>query len=109
MEPQPNELYLFFDPNTSQGKKTRAYALAQAPHVKFVELDKEPLTPRLWKQIIDNLPESPAEVLDMDPDAMEGEDWYTYLNANPTKVKHPIALHGDKAKLCTNPADIATV
>lgn len=109
MEPQPNELYLFFDPNTSQGKKTRAYAAAQAPHVKCIELDKETITPRLWKQITDRLPESPADLLGMKPDAMEGEDWFTYLSANPTEVKHPIALHGDKAKVCINPADIATV
>ncbi len=109
METKPNELYLFFDSNTWQGKKTSAYALAQAPHVKLVELDKEKLTPRLWAQIVKGMPQSAAELLEMEEDKMDGNDWFTYLNKNQTQVKHPIAMRGKKSIVCINPVDVLSV
>lgn len=115
MQFHPNELFLLYNPNSNDGKKTKAMALDICSHINEVDYLNEKLGPTYWKEVITRLGVDPAELLDKNhPDyaAKVGEQEYTMngwldvIMYNPQLLKSPIAIFSGKAIVCHQPADI---
>ena len=118
MEFHPNELLLYFDPSTSTGKQTRAYAHSISNHVNELDYHKVKLTTTLWKEIINMLKLRPKDLLNKAhreyQEKVAGhsytmEGWLKVLANNPQMLKAPIAVWNRKAILCKKPTDILKI
>ena len=115
MEFHPNELMLYFDPSSSVGKQTRAYAHSISNHVNELDYTKVKLTTTLWKEVLNMLKLRPKDLLNKAHRGYQEkvarhsytmEGWLNVLANNPEMLKAPIAILNRKAILCRNPTDI---
>ncbi len=115
MQFHPNELFLLYNPNSNDGKKTKAMALDISNHINEVDYLNEKLGPTYWKEVITLLGVDPGELLDKNhPDyatkigdqeyTMNG--WLDVIMYNPQLLKSPIAIFNGKAIVCHQPSDI---
>ena len=110
-----NEILLYYDPATSIGRKTRAYAHSLSTNINDVEYHKTKFTSTTWRQILDMLRLEPKKLLDKSHPyyqshirgrSYDDEGWLNILIRNPELIIAPIAIKGNRAILCTNPTDI---
>ncbi len=115
MKTKEQEVLLYYDPTTSVGKKTRAFAHSLANHVKDVEFHKTKFTTTMWRQVLNMLKLEPKRLLDKShpyyQEHIRGrnfdeEGWLNILSNNPDIIRSPIVIKGSKAVLCDNPTDI---
>lgn len=109
------QITLFYDPNTQRGKETLAYALAEGLMVQDMDITKIKLTGTQIKELASKLGLKVCELINQDDPCYENkfehhelstEDWIKMIQHNPTIMKQPIALHGDKTKLIETPTQI---
>ena len=115
MKISPNEILLYYDPDTSIGKKVRAYAQSLSPNINDVEYHKTRFTPTIWRQILQMLDLKPKQLLNKSHPyyqthirgrLFDDEDWLNVISRNPDLLIAPIAIKGNRAILCTNPMDV---
>ncbi len=115
MKTPEKELLLYYDPNSSVGKKTRAYAHSLTKHVRDVEIQKTRFTTTQWKQILNMLNLDPKKLLNkahpyyqqhIRGRSFDEEGWLNILSNNPDIIRAPIVIKGNKAVLCDTPTDI---
>lgn len=115
MKTQDNEMLIYFQPDSSVGKKTLAYAQTLVKHVRSFSMEKNPLTPTLMKSLLYKLEVDPKSILNKaDPYYQANirgrdftmESWLNILVNNPQLIKAPIVFWGEKAMLVENPTDI---
>ena len=115
MRTHDNELFIYYDPNSSRAKKVLAYARTIANHINEVEYHKTPLTSTIWEQLIEQLGLRPKDLLNkshpyyqenIQGKSFDDEGWLNVLIHNPDIIKAPIVVKGTKAILCNNPTDI---
>ena len=63
MQFHPNELLIYYNPNTTTGKQTRAYALSISNNVNALDNTQVLLTATLWKEIVNMLGVRPKDLL----------------------------------------------
>lgn len=109
------EILIYYNPESSNDKKTVAHAQSLAPFVKTYSFDKAPSTGTSWQQIISSLNLRPKDLLNRAhpyyQNHIRGRDfdeegWLNVIKHNPSLIKAPIAIQGQKAVLCTNATDI---
>jgi arsenate reductase (glutaredoxin) len=110
-----NQVILYYDPETSIGKQTYAYAKSIAKHVQAIEFTKANLTNRIWQDILEMLNLRAKDLLDRSNPvyqeklkgiSFEQEDWLNVIVKNPELIKAPILIKGSKAILCITPSDV---
>jgi arsenate reductase (glutaredoxin) len=115
MQYHPNEMFLLYNPNSNDGKKTKVMAMDICNHINEVDSLKEKFGPTYWKEVITLLGVEPQELLDQShPDykTMVGDQTYTMtgwldvIMHNPQLIKYPIAIFNGKAIICYQPSDI---
>ena len=115
MERHPNELWLFYDCNSSVHKKTRAHANSITKHINEFPLSQNKLSKLRWAEILMMLNMKPKDLLNKSNKEyqeniaghdFDDDDWLEILRENPCMIKGPIAIMNDKATLCINPKDI---
>jgi arsenate reductase len=115
MQFHPNELFIYYNPDSSTGKQCRAYAKSISNNVNDVNYNRIRLTTTLWKEIINLLGLRPKDLLDRSkPEYQEKiagktftmTGWLEVLVKNPQMLKAPIAIYHNKAVLCQKPTDI---
>ena len=115
MQFHPNELFIYFDPDTTTGKQSRAYARSISNNVNEVNFRKIKLTTTLWKEIVNMLGLRPKDLLDKSHweyqrrvagNAFTMSGWLEVLQNNPSMLKGPIAIYNKKAILIKKPTDI---
>ncbi len=115
MQFHPNELFIYFDPETSTGKQSRAYARSISNNVNEVNFHKTKLTTTLWKEIVNMLGLRPKDLLDKSHweyqrriagNAFTMSGWLEVLQRNPAMLKGPIVIYKKKAILLKKPTDI---
>ncbi len=115
MKTQQNEMLVYYNPESSVGKKTYAYAQTLVKHVKSYSMDKNPPTATIMKSILYQLKLEPKKLLNKaDPYYQANikgreftmESWLNILINNPQLIKAPIVIWGNKAMLVENPTDI---
>jgi arsenate reductase len=115
MKTHQREILIYYNPDSSNDRKTVAHAQSLVQHVRTYTFDKAPSTGTSWQQII--------KALDMHPKALlnkahpyyqanirgrdfDDQGWLDVIKNNPALIKAPIAIRGDKAILCTSATDI---
>ena len=110
-----HELYLLYNPATELGHKTHALAPSLNNVVHEIDIMNKKITRFRWKEIINMLKLSPAELLDTGhPDYekliagkdFSDNDFLEVLCHNPQLVKGPIGILDTQAVLCDDPKDI---
>ncbi|MTI29732.1 arsenate reductase family protein [Xanthovirga aplysinae] len=111
----PNELYLLFDPESRDGKSTRAYAYSITPHVNENYYSSAQMTSTFWRELLDMLDLTPKEILNrahplyqakIAGNAFDDEGWLNILKEYPYMIKAPIAIKENRAIFCKTPTDI---
>lgn len=109
------QITLYYDPNTQRGKETLAYATAEGLVVQGMDLNKTELTGTQIKELASKLGLKVSELVNQEhPNysnnfehhELSTEDWIKMIQHNPTIMKQPIALHGEKTKLIETPTQI---
>ena len=115
MKTHQREILIYYNPESSNDRKTVAHAQGLVPHVRTYAFDKAPSTGTSWQQILKELDMHPKELFNKaHPDYQAklrgkefGEnDWLNIIKFNPSMIKAPIAMRGDKAVLCVSATDI---
>ncbi|MFA0963704.1 arsenate reductase family protein [Roseivirga sp. BDSF3-8] len=115
MKHHPNELMIYYDPGTSIGKQTYAYAYTLTKHVNANVYSSTRMTTTLWRELLDKLELRPKDLLDKShPDYQakiarnnfDDEGWLNILMHYPYLIKAPIAVKNNKAVLCCKPTAI---
>ena len=109
------ETLLFLKSDCSKSKKVFAYAKSISNQVNVIDLLKTKSTGTLWENILSKLNMSPKELLDKSSPYyqanirgrdFEERDWTNLLMNNPSLIRGPIVIKGNKARLIDNPTDI---
>jgi arsenate reductase (glutaredoxin) len=115
MKTHQREILIYYNPESSNDRKTVAHAQSLVPHVRTYSYEKAPSTGTSWQQIIKSLDLHPKELMNKaHPYYQENirgrefneEDWLNVIKFNPEILKAPIAIRGNKAILCTSATDI---
>jgi arsenate reductase len=115
MKTHQREILIYYNPDSSNDRKTVAHAQSLAPHVRTYAYEKAPSTGTSWQQILDALSMHPKELMNKSHPyyqqnirgrEFDDQDWLNVIKFNPTLLKAPIAMRGDKAVLCTTATDI---
>lgn len=115
MKTNKREIFLYYDPNTSVGKKALAYAKGMTKHVNNTEYTKVKFTPTTWRDILRRLNMNPKHLLDKSKPYYQQhlrgrdfteDDWINVLINNPELIRAPIAISGNKAIFADNPSDV---
>ena len=115
MKTHHREILIYYNPASSNDRKTVAHAQSLSPHVRTYAFEQTPSTGTSWQQIIRALDMHPKELLNkahpyyqqnIRGKSFNEQDWLNVIMHNPSLLKAPIAMRGDKAVLCSNATDI---
>jgi len=115
MKTHQREILIYYNPDSSNDRKTVAHAQSLVPHVRTYSYDKAPSTGTSWQQILKSLDVHPKELLNkahpyyqanIRGREFEEEDWLNVIKFNPSLLKAPIAIRGNKAILCISATDV---
>ncbi|MCB0522094.1 MAG: hypothetical protein R2830_18975 [Saprospiraceae bacterium] len=115
MKTHQREILIYYNPDSSNDRKTVAHAQSLVPYIKTYSYDKAPSTSTSWRQILKSLDLHPKELLnkadpyyqsDIRGRDFDDEDWVNVLMYNPGLLKAPIAIRGNKAILCVSATDV---
>ena len=115
MKTNHREIYLYYDPESELGKKTKAVALSMTPHVNDQNYHKIKLSTTLWRDLLNKLELRPKDLMNRShpyyQEHIRGRDfdmdgWLNILIRSPEIIKAPIAMRGDRAILVHTPTDL---
>lgn len=115
MKTHQREILIYYNPSSSTGRKTIAYAQGAGLHVKSYAFSRSPSNGTSWKQILQALDVHPRELMNkahpyyqqhIRGRDFDDESWIKVIQHNPDLIKSPIAVRGQKAILCQTPTDI---
>lgn len=115
MKTHHREILIYYNPESSNDRKTVAHAQGLVPHVLTYSFDKAPSTGKSWQQIIQALGLHPKRLMNkahpyyqehLAGKEFDDADWINIIMKNPALIVAPIAIRGDKAVLCVNATDI---
>ena len=115
MQFHPNELFLYYDPSSRQGKQVLAMAKSIARNVNAVDYRSIKLTSTVWKEIVNMIKLEPKKLLDKSrkdyQDKIAGntftmDGWLEVLVRNPQMLKGPVAIYNGKVAFCLTPTDV---
>ncbi len=118
MQFHPNELFLYYDPTSSTGKQTRAYASSISNNINALDSTKIKLTATLWKEIVNMLNLKPKDFLNKSrkdyQELVKGNTftmngWLDILAKNPQMLKAPIAIYKNHGMICERPTEILSL
>ena len=115
MKTHQREILIYYNPESSNDKKTVAHAQSLVSYVRSFSFEQAPSTGTSWQQILNFLDVHPKELLNkahpyyqehIRGREFDNESWLKVLKYNPQLIKAPIAIRGSRAILCTNSTDI---
>lgn len=115
MQFHQNELFLYYDPTSRQGKQVLAMAKSIARNINEVDYRGTQLTTTLWKEIVNMIKLHPKKLLDKSrkdyQEKIAGntftmDGWLEVLVHNPQMLKGPIAIYNGRVAFCLTPTDV---
>ncbi|MCB0515227.1 MAG: ArsC/Spx/MgsR family protein [Chitinophagales bacterium] len=112
------EILVYYDANTSLGKKVLALAKSLTPHVKAIEYHKSPLTLSHLRELIDKTGLRPKDWLNranpyyqqnLRGKDFDDESWLNIITHNPDLIRAPIVMNGNTAFICDNATDVLKI
>ncbi|TAK48224.1 MAG: glutaredoxin [Saprospiraceae bacterium] len=115
MKTHRREILIYFNPDSSNDRKTVAHAQGLVPHVRTYSFEQAPSTCTSWQQILSSLQMHPKQLMNKSHPYYQAhirgrefnnEDWLNVIKYNPALIKAPIAIRQGKAILCVSATDI---
>ncbi len=115
MKTNQREILIYYDPSSSNDRKTVAHAQSLVSHVRTYSFDKAPSSSTSWRQIIRALDLHPKELMNkahpyyqanIRGREFDDEDWLNVIRYNPSLLKAPIAIRGERVVLCTSATEV---
>ena len=115
MKTHEREIMIYYNSQSSAGKKTIAYAQSTGQKVITYEFGKSRSTTTNWTMLLTSMGKHPKELLNKAHPYYQANikgrefnmhGWLNILQRNPELIKHPIAIKGTKAILVETPTDI---
>lgn len=115
MKTHNREILIYYNPDSSNDRKTVAHAQGLSTHVRTYSYEKAPSTGTSWQQILKALDLHPKDLMNkahpyyqanIRGKEFNDQDWLNVIQHNPSLLKAPIAIRGNKAVLCVNATDI---
>ncbi len=115
MKTNHREILIYYNPESSNDKKTVAHAQGLVSHVRTYSFAKAPSSTTSWRQIMHSLNLHPKELMNkahpyyqenIRGREFDDEDWLNVIRFNPEVLKAPIAIRGSKAVLCTSATEV---
>lgn len=115
MKAHPREILIYYNPESSNDRKTVAHAQGLANHIQTYSFDKAAATGTNWLRILNALEVRPKDLLNKAHPFYQNnirgrdfneDDWAQVLRRSPFLLKAPIAMRGGKAVLCNTATDI---
>ena len=115
MKTHQREILIYYNPDSSNDKKTVAHAQGLVSHVRAYSYSKAPSNGTSWGQIIHSLDVHPKELMNkahpyyqqnIRGREFDEEGWLNVIRHNPEMLKAPIAIRGQKAILCNQATDV---
>lgn len=115
METNHREILILYNPDSAKDRKTVAHAKGLSPYIRLYSFEKAQAMGTGWPQILSALALHPRELLDKSHPyyqqnirgrELDAQAWLDVLKYNPSLLKAPIAIRGDKAVLCSRATDI---
>ena len=115
MKTNHREILIYYNPDSSNDKKTVAHAQGLVSHVRTYSFEKAPSNGTSWRQIIRSLNLHPKDLMNkahpyyqenIRGREFDDEDWLNVIKYNPGILRAPIAIRGQKAILCTSATDV---
>lgn len=116
MKTSKREITIYYNPESSNDRKTVAYAQSISRHVKAYSFQQAPCRGNTeWCKVLTALKMHPKELLNkahpyyqanIRGREFDEEGWLNILRTNPELIKAPIAVRGERAVLCLNPKDV---
>ena len=115
MQFHPNELFLYYDSSSRQGKQVLAMAKSITRNVNAVDYRTNKLTTTLWKEIVNMIKLEPKKLLDKSgkeyQEKIAGntftmDGWLEVLVHNPQMLKAPVAIYNGRVAFCITPTDV---
>ena len=115
MKTHHREILIYYNPDSSNDRKTVAHAQSLAPYIRTYFFGQAPSTGTSWQQIISALDLHPKELMNkahpyyqqnIRGKTFNEQDWINVIMHNPALLKAPIAIRGNKAVLCNSATDI---
>jgi len=115
MKTHSRELLIYYNPDSSDHRKTIAHAKGVTNHLKTYAFGQTPSTTTSWRQILKRLDVHPKDLMNkahpyyqehIRGREFDEDSWLNVLKRNPDLLKAPIAMRGNKAILCQSPTDV---
>ena len=115
MKTNPREILVYYNPKSSSDRKTVAYAQTMSTHVRAYSHDQANCTSTQWQSILHKLDLEPKKLFNkahpeyqsnLRGKEFDDEGWLAVIKNNPTLLRSPIAIKGNKAVMCDSPTDI---
>ena len=111
-----NEITLIYNSDDHIGKQVLAYAHTEGIPIRDIDLKNMEFTPTHWVDMAARLKIEVKELVNTEnpeffkkfglTDQLSVKDWLNLLVHNPTILKGPIVMKGDKIKMMTNPQEM---
>ena len=115
MQFHPNELFLYYDPTSRQGRQVLAMAKSITNNVNAVDFRSVKLTTTLWKEIVNLIKLEPKKLLAKSSSEYQPkiagntftmDGWLEVLVRHPHLLKGPLAIYNGKVAFCITPTDV---
>ncbi len=115
MKTHHREILIYYNPESSNDRKTVAHAHGLTRHLKTYSFAQAPSTGTSWQQILSSLDLHPKQLMNKSHPYYQknirgkefgNEDWLNVIKNNPSLIKAPIAIREGKAVLCVSATDI---
>ncbi len=115
MKTNQREIFLYYNPGTSIGKKTLAIAKSMTPYVNAMDITKISFTGTIWRSLLSKIQISAKHLLDkshpyyqqhIKGSTLDEQDWINILIHNPELINKPIAIRGTRGMAITSPTDL---
>jgi arsenate reductase len=115
MKTHRREILIYYNPESSNDRKTVAHAQGLSPHIRTFAFGQAPSTGTSWQQILGALDLHPKELMNkahpyyqqhIRGKSFNEQDWVNVIMHNPSLLRAPIAMRGNKAVLCNSATDI---
>ncbi len=115
MKTHDREIQIYYNSSLSSHRSCVAHAQSLSSSIKTYDFAKTPSNSTSWRQILKSLDIHPKDLLDKSlpyyREHIKGRDfnmtgWLEIIRKNPTLLRAPIAMRGDKAIFCERPTDI---
>jgi len=114
-----NGITLYYNSQTSLGKKILAYTKTSEKKIRSVDISKTKVTGTQWASIAYNLNIKLEEIVNREHPDFQAEysettnlsqdDWIKILQANPATVKCPILINKNSFNLVKTPSEVTKI